>query len=191
MDQILIGRSKSVTDELEKNSNDPQIKVQVSNRLRDIRSDQRDVLTQDGREAFTLRYLKREADRFKADDDTLATLEAKEPRTRPLCTCPDSGCALKDGRLPAAFDEDKSLQRNIREFRHSHIGDPIVLDDAEARLDEKVEHVLAVYDAAIIALTDDIPLPEVESMATGDGESDPPTADETTDETADDAEVSA
>ena len=70
MDQILIGRSKSVTDELEKNSNDPQIKVQVSNRLRDIRSDQRDVLTQDGREAFTLRYLKREADRFKADDDT-------------------------------------------------------------------------------------------------------------------------
>jgi len=111
-----------------------------------------------------LQYLKREATRFKADDETLESIGANEPRNRPLCTCPDSGCALKDGRLPAAFDDGKTLQRNIREFRHSHIGEPVVLDDAEAALDEKVEHVMETYDIVLIALSNREPIAEVEAM---------------------------
>jgi len=185
MDQILNDRSESVLRELEKNGNDPLIKRQASGRLREIRSDQRHVLTQDGREAFMLQYLQREAARFHADDATLETLDADEPRSRPLCTCPDSGCALKDGRLPAAFDGDKSLQRNIREFRHSHYGDPVVLDDAESALDDKVERVISVYDTVLIALSNDIPVPEVEQL--GDDDSDA----ETDADATDSAEVSA
>jgi len=178
MDQIFKQRADRVAQQLEKESIPPEIKLSVSEKLREIRGDLRHVLTEDGRETFTLQYLKGEADRFKADESQLAHLDADEPRRRPLCTCPDSGCALKDGRLPAAFDEEKSLQRNIREFRHSHIGDPIVLSDAEARLDEKVERVMSVYDIVTIALTNKLSVAEVEAKRDGED-----------DETATDAEA--
>ncbi len=181
MDRIFEQRAETVAQRLEQPSLDAGLKLQASEKLREIRSDQRAVLTQDGRETFVLQYLKREGQRFHADEETLKRLEdADEPRTRPLCTCPDSGCALKDGRLPAAFDDDTPLQRNIREFRHSHHGEPVVLDDAEAALDEKIERVMAVYDIVLISLSNRIPVAEVEAMR-DEGDADD----------ADDAEVAA
>ncbi|QCW05235.1 hypothetical protein [Natrinema pallidum] len=183
MDQIFQQRSDRIADKLEKESIPVEIKLEASDRLREIRSDQRHVLTQEGRETFVLQYLKGEADRFKADDETLADLDAETPRSRPLCTCPDSGCALKDGRLPAAFAEDKSLQRNIREFRHNHLGDPIVLNDAEEKLDEKVERVMSVYDIVLIALSNKCSVSEVEATHTGD-DADEPESDSDTEPTA-------
>lgn len=170
MDKIFQQRAETVSQKLEQPSLDASLKLQASEKLREIRSDQRHVLTQDGRETFVLQYLKREADRFKADADTLETLEADEPRNRPLCTCPDSGCALKDGRLPVVVQNAATLQRGIREFRHSHIGEPVVLDDAEAALDDKVEHVMSVYDIVLISLSNRIPVAEVEQMRDEDGD---------------------
>lgn len=169
MDVIFKQRAETVAQKLEQPSLDAGLKLQASERLREIRSDQRAVLTQDGRETFVLQYLQREATRYQADDATLATLEdADEPRTRPLCTCPDSGCALKEGRLPVVVQDAESLQRGIREFRHTHIGEPVVLDDAAAELDSKVEHVMAVYDIVLIALSNRMPVDEVERMQDGD-----------------------
>lgn len=187
MDKIFQQRAETVSQKLEQPSLDASLKLQASDKLREIRSDQRHVLTQDGRETFVLQYLKRESERFKADDETLETLEADEPRNKPLCTCPDSGCALKDGRLPVVVKNAASLQRGIREFRHSHIGEPVVLDDAEAALDEKVENVMSVYDIVLISLSNRIPVAEVERMRDEGGDE----SDEATDADGDTTEASA
>jgi len=172
-------RIDTVAAKLNQASVDPELKLGASDALREVRDDQRDVLTQDGREAFVLRYLQQEAERFKADADMLDTLEADEPRTRDLCTCNDSGCALKDGRLPVLVENAPTLQQGLREFRRRHRGNPVVLDDAERALDEKVGRVMQVYDHIMISLSNGVPIDEVRELREGDGSD----ADEQGDET--------
>jgi len=179
MDELFKQREQRVATKIEQPSVDPGLKLDASEALREVRGDLNDVITQDDREAFVLRHLQREAERFEADDETLAALDADEPRTRPLCTCRDSGCALKEGRLPVVVREASSLQEGIRRFRHEHTGDPVVLDDADSKLDDKKARVMQTYDHIMISLSNKIPIDEVRRMQSEDG----PAAD------ADDAET--
>jgi len=155
---------------LEQSHYDPELKVAASEALKEVYSDHRDVSTQEGREDAMLRYLQREAERFRADDETLNTLDADEPRTKPLCTCSDSGCALKDGRLPVLVETAETLQKGIREFRRRHRGNPVVLDDADAMLTEKEARVGQMYEFIIISLSNDIHIDEVRAMREDDAE---------------------
>lgn len=155
---------------LEKAHYDPELKDAASEALQEVYEDHRDVSTQEGREDAMLRYLQREAERFKADAETLATLDADEPRTRALCTCSDSGCALKDGRLPVLVETAETLQKGIREFRRQHRGNPVVLDDADKKLTEKEARIQRVYDTIIISLSNEVPIDELRERREGDGE---------------------
>ncbi len=168
METLFKQREERVAAKIEQPSVDPGLKLGASEALREIRGDLNDVITQDGREAFVLRYLQQEAERFRADEETLDALEADEPRTRPLCTCRDSGCALKEGRLPVIVQEASTLQQGIRRFRHEHMGDPVVLDDAEGELDSKIERVMQTYDHIMISLSNKIPIDEVRRMQSED-----------------------
>ncbi len=170
MDEMFQTRIDTVAAKLNQASVDPELKLGASDALREVRADQRDVLTQDGREAFVLRYLQREAERFRADDETLDALDADEQRTKPLCTCSDSGCALKDGRLPVLVENAETLEQGLRQFRRRHRGNPVVLDDAEHALDDKVGRVMQVYDHIMISLSNGIPIDEVRALRSDDAD---------------------
>ena len=179
MDDILTQRAESVMALL-REPGDPGLKLQASKRLRELRSDQQDVLSQDGRESFLLREMQREVDRFHATPDELESLDAAEPRSRPLCTCADTECPLKDGRLPVivreAVRDGQPLREGIRRFRQNHIGDPLVLNDAEDALDDKVGRVMEGYDLVIISLSENTPIEELEQRRTDDADAEPDAA---------------
>lgn len=116
-------------------------------RLRAAMADVREIRRQSGSHDFVLGYIHREQSAYQADtpaDVAWDVESAAELRDRPVCTCDrGKGCPLKRRETPRELREAATLQDGVREFRLSHPGDPVVLDEA-ARAWE--QHVASVQD---------------------------------------------
>lgn len=108
---------------------EPAVKEWAADELAEVQEDLDLVIRGDeGYEDFLLTFIGRERERYLSRGDPDRPYD--EPRERPLCTCNDIGCALKQGELPTEIRHSDGLQAGIREFKRGHSGDPIVLDHA-------------------------------------------------------------
>lgn len=160
---VMEDKMKTVQHRLQQPSIEPSLKVETSQLLRVVREPMRYVLEDDGEIDFILWYLTHEADRFHATEDDMENIDADEPRSRDLCTCRDSGCALKDGCVPVVVEEAETLSTGIRKFRQQHTGDPLVLNDAQDALDDLRQLVMEVFDLATISLSNKIEPSELDA----------------------------
>jgi len=144
-------------------STDPERKREASKHLRRVRPKLRYVLDAQSREEFLLEYLQFEAERYHAGEDDLEDIAADEVRSRSLCTCRDSGCPLKHGKLPVEVQDADSIERGAKEFRQGHTGDALVFDDAQNALDHLIGYIGEMLDVAIISLRNDTPIEEFDT----------------------------
>lgn len=96
-------------------------------------------------------YIKDEKAAYEAGDRVYDDDEDGEGQ-KPLCTCSNPYCALKQGKLPPRVTIDGDIDEGITEYIAGHRGDPHVL--SEARTDwiqtfthvrSELESVLAIY----------------------------------------------
>lgn len=116
-----------------------EVKEWANEQLREIQLGLDQVLQFDeGFEDHLLAFIKTEIDRYHVDDVQGSPYESA--RKRPICTCEDLGCKLKNGRLPHAVVTADSMQQGIKAFKHEHRGTPLVLlDGAEAWSEKRAE----------------------------------------------------
>lgn len=107
-----------------------EIRVWAIRRLKAIQQPYEYVRRGDaGYQDYLLSVLDREADRYHATD--VDAIPWDSLREEPLCTCSDGGCPLKHGQLPLVVREAETVSLGIFEFKHTHSGTPVVLDNPD------------------------------------------------------------
>lgn len=158
MDQTLDELRATVTDQLLAGA-DPARKMEVNEYLQECRAPLAAVGDGDAFETFLTTHLNRQYDRYQAtgDGDRVA-----EPRDRPLCTCENAFCPLKEGRVPEAVRAAPDLERGIRSYAQDHTGDPLVLTEAREAYADHQGRLYGALVVASVALRQDRPLEELD-----------------------------
>lgn len=144
-----------------------ETKQYANYRLRQFRPLYERVTRENAYEDHLLTYLQQEREKFllsREDGEPEDILEGEpygELRDDPVCTCDGRRahrCPLKRGELPREVRVANDLDDGIREFRGSHTGNPIVLQDAQAEWADMVGE-LEQYMRELLAIlaSDEIP----------------------------------
>lgn len=80
----------------------------------------------------------------------------------PLCSC-HLDCGIKQGKLPPKIPNADSFEAGVREFKHSHPGNPTALDEANKAWRQKQAHVRERLQTVLAALADDSPVWDVDT----------------------------
>lgn len=144
---------ENVTAKLQAPSTEPELKFDARDRLKEVRSDARLISSENGYENFLLEYVQKEYQKFTDD---------KRERSDPLCTCSNSQCDLKVGRVPLDVRNADSVSQGIRMFEQTHTGRPVVLHDARREWARKVDRVEEELMTISVHLTHGIPFEDDE-----------------------------
>lgn len=110
--------------------------------LMDVYEDIATLRETNGQMNFLIQYVDRQTEAFKDPEDD---------RDEPLCSCYNSECPLKNGKIPVAIQEADSLTAGLIEYRQQH-AIPYVLHDAQdewkqmqARVEDRLKRVVEAY----------------------------------------------
>lgn len=154
-----------------RNSLDPEVQLALDREYQKADKHERLVLTDDGYQEFASTFISKEKtklDAYRADDPTNHPYEGK--RERPLCTCSDRFCTIKDGKLPRRVRTADDPVEATRRFMHNHPGDPLVLQDLKREYDELCAEFDHRHRRIIICGTHNIHPDDLDGLepATGD-----------------------
>lgn len=136
---------------------DTDIKLALNEEFEKVDKLERIVLDEDGFIEFLADYINREATKYAAYDQGEPREHPHDgTRTKPLCTCSDRYCALKEATLPRPIREAEEPQDAIRRFKHEHRGDPLVLSDALDVYDDKRAEYKAIFRRIYVCATEQI-----------------------------------
>lgn len=129
---------------------------------------------EDGFEDVLLEHLQKERERFLAetDDEIPDYIDADGVRDEQLCTCRNSECDIKKGKIPVAVRKSESLRKGIRRFKQEHPGYPEALDAAAREYRQRRGRVHQRLRLVNAALGSDRPVDELRAP------SEPPEHDE-------------
>ncbi|EMA45232.1 hypothetical protein [Halobiforma nitratireducens] len=161
------------------NSTPPEIRVALDELYREADEHARTVLSDEGFLDFLAAYISREHTKLQAERDGKPEhYPYEETRTRPLCTCSDRYCELKEGRVARQIREADDPLEALRRFDHDHNGEPLVLHDAKEEYARRYGEIEQTYRRIMICGDHDIHPDELDDL-------EPPIDTEATD--ADDA----
>lgn len=172
-----------------RNSLDPAVQLALDREYQQADQHARLVLTDDGYQEFASTFVSRAKTKLeaaKADAPTDHPYDGK--RTRPLCTCSDRYCTIKDGRLPRRIRDAEDPVEATRQFMHTHSGDPLVLQDLKREYDELCAEFDHRHRRIIICGTHNIHPDDLDGLERPDEETDDD-ADEESEAAAADAAV--
>jgi len=144
---------KSIRDDLEDLSDRIQDErmvaaaaaIEEASELRDSVANEFAELTRDGSfRRHLVEYLQEEKEKFENGDRT------EDGERKPLCTCSNPYCALKQGKLPPGVSLHDDLDEGITEYTAGHSGRPVVLQEARR---DYIETFAAVRENLEEALT--------------------------------------
>jgi hypothetical protein len=147
--------AKDVNERLASGGASPETKQSVMRELESVLADIELMLEGDeGFEDVLLEHLQRERERYKADtpDDLPDWIDDDTVRRETLCTCRNSDCDIKKGKIPVAVRKADTMRKGIREFKQNHSGYPEALDAAAERYFERrgaVHQRLRLCNAAL------------------------------------------
>lgn len=162
-----------------RNSLDPEVQLALDRLYQRADADARLVLEPEGFLEFASSFISREKtrlDAYRAGEPRAHPYEGT--RERPLCTCSDRYCPIKDGRLPNWVRSAADSEEATRQLMHEHSGDPLVIQDMRRSYDELCAEFDHLHRTIIICGTHNLHPDDVDSLG------DEPTDDESTDEQA-------
>lgn len=152
-----------------RNGLDPEVQLALDREYRSAEADARIVLTDDGFLDFLATYLSREHTKLQAHERGEPNDHPYEGvRKQPLCLCGDRYCELKDGRLMRHIREANDPEAAIREEKHDHRGDPLVLQDAIAEYDDICAAFNQRHRRIIICGTHNVHPDDLDDLRDGD-----------------------
>lgn len=138
---------------------DERLKDWANEELRGVQEDLDRVLRfDDGFEDHLLDYIPREVEKWQSD--SVDEIPYDDLRERPICTCDDLGCPLKNARLPEAVRDADDLQQGIKSWKQEHEGSPeVLIDGVEAWNETRAEvwHTLRRIETYLTPENDDLP----------------------------------
>lgn len=146
--------SKKVDKQLERSSASPEVKEWALTQLQAVQEEY-DLLASGDYEEFILSYLSVQVEEFRSGE-----------RVDPICTCRDSDCPLKHGRMPREVRRLGSLTDGVRAFSQRHRGTPLVLEEAREDYLSKRSIVIGTLRRVLAGLTSDTTITKNASQTT-------------------------
>lgn len=158
----LTSQYERVQSLLDDPSRSKELKTTANAVLHQIRPDYYQIQETKGRTDHLLAYIKREAAKYRASDVDDVPYDSLRPSDEPLCTCRSQSCPLQQGQLPARLKNSDDLARDLRDYRHSHAGDPRVLMEADEAWREKIRRVDDALTLLVVSLRNEVPFEDLE-----------------------------
>jgi hypothetical protein len=106
------------------------------------------VTAPDGAVRYLQQYIERQYQRAQADGAHALPDGLTTTRTKPLCTCDDFRCVLKDGRLPIDVRDSDDPTQGIAAFRERHPRPTVLIEAQKAWDDGEAAVLTALGDCA-------------------------------------------
>lgn len=163
-----------------RNSLDPEVQLALDRKYQKADRDARLVLEADGYLEYASTFISREKtklDAYRGDDKHDHPYDGT--RERPLCTCSDRFCTIKEGKLPGWVRTASNPAEATRQLMHQHNGDPLVLQDLKRSYDELCADFDHHHRQIIICGTHNIHPDELDGLEGGSDEDETDETEET------------
>jgi len=186
MDEIIEREHEKVRNRLRAGAKDRDVLVSVSDRLKEIGGDLRQVYAGDGYTNFLVTFLKEEHEKYQihkgyGPDEH----DYDELRSEPTCHCGQGSCPVGNGKLPVTIRTADDLDAAIREYTHDHTANPVALHEARSAWGDKCAELESELLAMNLALSTNTPLDRLDEPAP---DADDAADDDPADESGEDAD---
>lgn len=153
MDTEIEYYSREIVRQLRRPGAAIRTKEWADQQLSDISRELGIVRRPNGYQDFVLDGILEERSKFRSTEDDLERLPYDELRDDPLCTCENSECPIKQGKIPLEIREADDFESGLREFRQRHPGDPVVLREIRDEWFDLVDRVRSTQRRVLSALS--------------------------------------